>query len=192
MEIATYAANLAPPVFSPSVEGAKRDNYARETIPQTLNSQNSSGTSQAGSQGTTGTSSTLYAQSQQIVIQENGQRRQNNSGNKDSKENGHNNQSESDTAQTAKTQAVTNAGRISAGQSSAAESSSQSVAASYSGSAINEKTIKKSGTQRNSFAKYSKTAIRDNNSFVASHAVSSRYNSIVRNYSPGENLSILI
>lgn len=191
MEIATYAANLAPPVFSPSVEGAKRDNYARETIPQTLNSQNSSGTSQAGSQGTTGTSSTLYAQSQ-IVIQENGQRRQNNSGNKDSKENGHNTQSESDTAQTAKAQAVTNAGRISAGQSSAAESSSQSVAASYSGSAINEKTIKKSGTQRNSFAKYSKTAIRDDNSFVTSQAVSSRYNSIVRNYSPGENLSILI
>ncbi len=195
MEVATYAANIAPPVFSPSVEGAKRDNLARQTIPEPVQSQNSAASGQAGSQATSGTNSTLYAQSQ-VVIQEDGRRRQQSGGKNSSKGNGGGSEAEGkSTAQTAQSQKIQAASRVSSGQGTVAETSAQSVAASYSGSAQSsqeEKEIRKSEAARPSFARYSAQAAKEGQDILASQAVSARYNGIVRSYSPGENLSVMI
>jgi hypothetical protein len=194
MEVATYAANIAPPVYSPSVEGAKRDNIARQTIPQPVESQNSAASSQAGSQATTGTSSTLYATSQ-IVIQEDGKRRQQN-GSKNSSKGGNSESSEGkSTAQTAQMQGTQAAARVASGQGTVAETTAQSVAASYSGSAQSaqeEKEIRKTEAVHPSFARYSAKAAQDSGTDAAAQAVSSRYNSIVRSYTPGDNVSLSV
>lgn len=195
MEVATYAANIAPPVFSPSVEGAKRDNLARQTIPQPVESQNSAASEQAASQATSGTNSTLYAQSQ-VVITEDGRRNKQQGGGKgSSKGNGGSEGAEGkSTAQTAQSQAMQSASRISQGQGTAAENSAKSVAASYSGSAQSareEKEIRKSGGLHPSYARYSTEAAHDGQDSLASKAVSARYNGIVRTYTPGQNLSLM-
>ena len=194
MEVATYAANIAPPVFSPSVEGAKRDNLARQTIPQPVESQNSAASEQAASQATSGTNSTLYAQSQ-VVITEDGRRKQQSGGKGSSKGNGGSEGAEGKgTAQTAQSQAMQSASRVSSGQGTAAEISAQSVAASYSGAAQGareEKEIRKSEGLHPSYARYSAEAAQDGQDSLASKAVSARYNGIVRNYNPGENLSLM-
>ncbi|MDY6323311.1 MAG: hypothetical protein SPL30_10450 [Succinivibrio sp.] len=202
MEVASYAANIAPPVFSQSVEEAKRDNYARQTIPQPQNSQNSQQSGEALSQGTTGTNSSLYAQTEGLIRAADD--KSGGKGGRQDKSSGKEEKGRAEArggasvAQAAKSSGAAAAARVSSGSFSAAESASQSVSASFAGAAASadsksEKSeIRKAGM--NAFARFSAQALSSMNGDDQLHAraVATRYNGILSDYRPGINISVRV
>ncbi len=67
MEAVNLSVAIAPPVFSPGAEEARKENTLRESIPQLPQSENSAKQGPAGGDSTSGTNSSLYAQSQALV-----------------------------------------------------------------------------------------------------------------------------
>lgn len=191
MEVASYVAITAPPVFSQGVEEARKDTLARQTIPQPNNTQNSASSGETGSQGTTGANSALYAQSEgmiRAVTERNAQKEKKESAKAEGKAAG---------AVTEAKGAVQRAAASSVSGASYTQSTASSASSAAAASASGLKTAQNEGKVEKeqripAYAKFSETAAAQNTeeASLASAAIAKRYNSSQPDYSRGSLLNM--